>query len=97
MKSNVLFLCTGNTARSQMAEAFLRKYAGDRFGVYSAGTEPKPVNPYTVQVMAEVGIDVSQQRSKGVLEFLRKINPLWVIVLCKDAETRCPTRRAPGR
>ena len=58
----VLFLCTGNSARSQMAEAFLRKYGGKQFEAYSAGLEPKGLNPLTVQVMQEVDIDVSGQQ-----------------------------------
>jgi len=57
-RPKVLFLCTGNTARSQMAEAFLKKYAGDRFEAYSAGLEPGLISPYTRQVMEEVGIDM---------------------------------------
>jgi arsenate reductase (thioredoxin) len=62
-KTRVLFLCTGNSARSQMAEAFLRRYAGDRFEVNSAGLEPKDMNPFTVQVMEEIGLDLSDQYS----------------------------------
>ena len=54
-KSNVLFLCTGNSARSQMAEALLRHHAGDRFEVFSAGLEPKGINPYTIRAMNEIG------------------------------------------
>jgi arsenate reductase len=73
-KTKVLFLCTGNSARSQMAEAFLRKYGSDRFEAYSGGLEPKLINPFTVQVMEEVGIDISGQRSKGVSEYLMKVN-----------------------
>ena len=64
----VLFLCTHNTARSQMAEALLRKHAEDRFEVYSAGFESRDINPFTRQVMAEVGIDLGGQYSKGVKE-----------------------------
>ena len=70
----VLFLCTGNSARSQMAEAFLRKYGVDRFESYSAGLEPKGLNPLTVRVMQEVGIDISQQQSKGVGEGIVSIS-----------------------
>lgn len=65
-KSNVLFLCTGNSARSQMAETFLRHHAGDRFEVFSAGLEPKGINPYTIRVMDEIGIDVREQTSDSV-------------------------------
>ena len=65
MTIRVLFLCTGNSARSQMAEAFLRKYGGDKFEAHSAGLEPKGMNPFTIQVMEEAGIDVSDQKSKA--------------------------------
>jgi arsenate reductase len=71
-KQRILFLCTGNSARSQMAEAFLRKYAGDTYEPYSAGLEPKGVNPLTVRVMDEVGIDISGQTSKGIETYLGK-------------------------
>jgi len=87
----VLFLCTGNSARSQMAEAFLRKYAGDRFEAHSAGLEPKGMNPLTIQVMKEAGIDVSGQRSKGISEYLGKVLFQYLITVCDDAEKNCPT------
>lgn len=87
----VLFLCTGNSARSQMAEAFLRKYAGDYFDVYSAGLEPKGINPYTIQVMQELGFDLSTQSSKHVREYLGKVNFSYLITVCDDAEKNCPT------
>ena len=89
-KTKVLFLCTGNSARSQMAEAFLRKYAGDHFDVYSAGLEPKGINPFTVQVLNEVGIDISMQRSKDVAEYLGRVNFGYVITVCSNAEANCP-------
>lgn len=91
MKTRVLFLCTGNSARSQMAEAFLRKYAGDRFEVHSAGLEPKGINPYTIRVMEEVGIDLSGHRSKGVNEYLGKVLFHYLITVCDDADKNCPT------
>jgi arsenate reductase len=94
-KPVVLFLCTGNTARSQMAEAFLKKYAGDRFEVLSAGYEPKDINPYTTQVMAEVGLDISDQHSKSVIEFLGKIDVRYLIIVCEKAEQTCP-KAFPG-
>ena len=90
-KQRVIFLCTGNSARSQMAEAFLRKTAGDRFEVYSAGLTPKGINPLTIQVMEEKGFDLSGQRSKGVKEYLGKVLIQTLITLCDDAEKNCPT------
>jgi arsenate reductase len=91
MSTRVLFLCTGNSARSQMAEAFLRKYAGDRFEAHSAGLEPKGVNPFTIQVMQEVGIDISDQTSKGVNAYLGKVLFQYLITVCDDADKNCPT------
>jgi protein-tyrosine-phosphatase len=70
LKPKVLFLCTGNSARSQMAEAFLRDMAGDRFEALSAGITPRGLHPLAVEVMREIGIDISQQQSKDVREFL---------------------------
>ena len=64
-RMRVLFLCTGNSARSQMAEAFLRKYGGDRFEVHSAGLDPQGINPLTIQVMHEKGYNLSQPHIKG--------------------------------
>ena len=90
-QARVLFLCTGNSARSQMAEAFLRKYAGDRFEAHSAGLEPKGLNPLTVSVMNEVGIDVSGQESKGVDAYLGKVLFQYLITVCDDADKNCPT------
>lgn len=90
-KPKVLFLCTANSARSQMAEALLRKHAGDRFDVYSAGLQPTQVHPYAMKVMAEIGIDMASQRAKGVGEFLGKMNPAYVIIVCEKARQRCPT------
>lgn len=89
--SKVLFLCTGNSARSQMAEAFLRKYGSEHFEAYSAGLEPKPINPFTIQVMEEVGLDISGQRSKGITEYLGKVLFQYLITVCDDAEKNCPT------
>jgi arsenate reductase len=89
-KTRVLFLCTGNTARSQMAEAFLRKYGGDLFEAYSAGLEPSEINPYVYQVMEEVGLDLSGQRSKSVSEYMGKVHFGYLITVCADAEEKCP-------
>ena len=90
-KIKVLFLCTGNSARSQMAEAFLRKYGGDRFEAYSAGLEPKGMNPFTVQVMDEVGISVRDQVSKDLRVYLGHINFGYLVTVCDHAEKNCPT------
>ena len=89
MKPRVLFLCTGNSARSQMAEAFLRRYAGDHFDVYSAGLEPKGIHPYTRQVMAEVGVDISHHTFKDLKQFLGE-HFGYLITVCDNAEKNCP-------
>jgi protein-tyrosine-phosphatase len=90
-KPVVLFLCTGNSARSQMAEAFLKKYASDRFEVLSAGMDPVGIHPLTIRVMNEVGIDMSGQYSKGVSQFLGKQVVHCAIFVCDRAEKSCPT------
>lgn len=90
-KQRVLFLCTGNSARSQMAEAFLRRYGSDHFEAYSAGLEPKGMNPLTVQVMQEIGYDLSGQRSKGIREFLGAVFIHQLITVCDHAEKNCPS------
>ena len=89
MKPRVLFLCTGNSCRSQMAEGFLRSLAGDRFEVASAGTEPVPVNPSAIEAMSEVGIDISDHESKAVKAFLGQ-HFAYVITVCDRASERCP-------
>jgi arsenate reductase len=89
-KDRVLFLCTHNTARSQMAEAFLREFAGDRFEVFSAGSEPREIDPYVRKVMAEAGLDLSGQRSKSVVEFLGKMSFGYLIIVCEKIEEHCP-------
>jgi len=88
-KKRVLLLCTGNSARSQMAEGLLRHLAGDRFEVFSAGVEPSFVRPQAIAAMNEIGIDVSQHRSKSVDEFLDKQLD-YVITVCDHASQRCP-------
>jgi arsenate reductase (thioredoxin) len=90
-QTRVLFLCTGNSARSQMAEAFLRKYAADRFEAHSAGLEPKSINPLTIKVMEEAGVDMSGHTSKGFEAYLGKVLFQYLITLCDDAEKNCPT------
>jgi len=90
-KTKVLFLCTGNSARSQMAEAFLRKYGDDRFDAYSAGLEPKGINPYTVRVMGEVGLTLDGQFSKSLTEYMGKVHFGYMITVCADADEKCPS------
>jgi arsenate reductase (thioredoxin) len=87
----VLFLCTGNSARSQMAEAILRRYGSDLFEVHSAGLKPWAINPFTYTVMAELGYDLNGQRSKGVDEYLARVLFQYVITVCDDADRNCPT------
>src|SRR3972149_6732087 len=89
-KARVLFLCTGNSARSQMAEAFLRKHGGDQYDTYSAGIEPKGINAYIERVMEEAGVSLSGQYSKHVKEYMGKIHLAYVITLCDEAEKSCP-------
>ena len=90
-KPKVIFLCTGNSARSQMAEGLLRALAGEQFEVFSAGTEPKgSILPEVQEAMREVGIDISSQWSKSVMEYLGKVNFGYVITVCADAEENCP-------
>lgn len=88
-KPSVLFLCTGNSARSQMAEGLLRQLAGDRFEVVSAGTQPAGLNPRAIEVMGEIGIDLSGHQSKNVSQFLgRRFS--FVITVCDKAKETCP-------
>ena len=88
--TRVLVLCTHNSARSQMAEGWLRRHAGERFNVFSAGFEPKGINPYTVRVMEERGFDLSNQRSKSVGEYLGRDYFIYAITVCDSAEQNCP-------
>ena len=90
IKSTVLFLCTGNSRRTQMAEGILRALAGDRFDVMSAGSEETPLDPDAVAVMREVGVDISRQQSKAVNRFLgRRFS--YVVSLCdREKERTCP-------
>lgn len=90
-KTRVIFLCTGNSARSQMAEAFLRHYGGERYDAYSAGLEPKGINPYTLRVMEEIGFSMEGSSSKGVEVFLGKMLFQYLITVCDSAEKNCPT------
>jgi arsenate reductase len=88
-KRRTLILCTGNSARSQMAEGLLRHDAGDRFEVFSAGTRPSQVRPEAIAAMLELGIDISGQRSKSVDEFAGQ--PFdYVLTVCDNAKESCP-------
>jgi arsenate reductase len=88
-KSSVLFLCTGNSARSQMAEGLLRHLGGGKYEVVSAGLDPKGVHPLAIEAMREIDIDISAQTSKHVTEFLGR--PFtYVITVCDSAKERCP-------
>ena len=89
LKEKVLFICTHNSARSQMAEGFLNALYGDRYEGSSAGIEPAQVNPYAIKVMAEIGIDISKHRSKSVEDFRGK-NFDYVVTVCDHAKEVCP-------
>jgi arsenate reductase len=88
-KKNVLFLCTGNSARSQMAEGLLKHCAGESFDVASAGVSPTRVRPEAIEVMREIGIDISNHRSKSVDEYLG-LGFDYVITVCDNANEQCP-------
>ena len=88
-KKRVLFLCTGNSCRSQMAEGFLRHIAGDKFEVYSAGVKPTQINSLAIKVMAEAGVDISKHRSKSAMEFIGESLD-YVITVCDNAKQTCP-------
>ena len=91
-KTKVIFICTHNSARSQMAEAFLTKYAGDHFEVYSAGYNPQPIHPYTLKVMQELGYDLSKQQPKDLWELAKNQHFGIIITVCKKSEEEdCPT------
>jgi arsenate reductase len=89
MRPALLVLCTGNSARSQMAEGLFRHLLGHRFDVHSAGTHPSFVRPEAIAVMAELGIDLSGHRSKSVDEFLAR-DFAWVVTVCDNARENCP-------
>lgn len=88
-KQRVLILCTGNSARSQMAEGLLRHDAGDRFEVFSAGTRPSQVRPEAIAVMRELAIDISGHRSKSIDEFRDQAFD-YVLTVCDNAKESCP-------
>ena len=88
-KKRVLILCTGNSARSQMAEGLLKRDGGDLFEVESAGVEPSSIRPEAIQAMNEIGIDISEHRSKSVDEFIgQKFD--YIITVCDNAKETCP-------
>ena len=89
MKKRVLFLCTGNSCRSQMAEGLINHDFGDRIAAFSAGTEPHGLNPKAVQVMQEIGMDISHHRSQHLDDFADQHFD-YVITLCGDANEKCP-------
>ena len=96
-KKRVLFVCVHNSARSQIAEAFLKKYSGDRFEVESAGLEPGKLNTLAVEVMKEVGIDISQNKTKSVFDFYKQGKQYdYVITVCDESQSgACPV--FPGK
>jgi len=96
MRKRVLILCTGNSARSQMAEGLLRDLAGDQFEVFSAGTIASFVRPQALAVMNEIGIDISAHKSKSVDEFLKDEFD-YVITVCDHANQRCPVFSGPAK
>lgn len=90
-KLSVLFLCSHNSARSQMAEALLRHYGGDRFEVYSAGLEPSQINPFTIKVIEEMGLTTEGQYAKNLLDYFGgKFHFTYLITVCSSAEEKCP-------
>jgi arsenate reductase len=95
-QKRVLILCTGNSARSQMAEGLLRAMAGDRFDVASAGVAPSSVRPEAIEVMREIGIDISSHRSKSVDEFTDEQFD-YVITVCDNAREQCPVFPAQAK
>lgn len=96
-KKRVLFLCTGNAARSQIAEALLKQIDGGHFDVFSAGLEPKGVHPFTVTVLDEIGINWQQARSKSLTEFIGNMEFDFLITVCGNADERCPIFPGMGR
>lgn len=89
MKKRVLFVCTQNSSRSQMAEGLLRNLYPDRYEVYSAGTDPYRVNPFAIKAMQQVGVDISSHYSKSVDEFAG-LNFDFVVTVCDNARETCP-------
>jgi arsenate reductase (thioredoxin) len=98
-KQKVLFICVHNSARSQMAEAFLKKYGGDRFEVESAGLEPGTLNPVVVEAMQEIGLDISQNKTKSAFDFYRQGKQYdYIITVCDESQSSaCPIFPGKGQ
>ncbi|MCU0499321.1 MAG: arsenate reductase ArsC [Anaerolineae bacterium] len=97
MAHKVIFLCTGNSARSQMAEAFLKRDGQGQYEVHSAGLQPRDIHPLTIRVMNEIGIDLSEHRSKSVKEYMGRFEFDDAIIVCRSAEENCPTISADAK
>jgi len=95
-KKKVLFLCTGNSARSQMAEALLRMHGSHHFEIYSAGLEPRGIHPITIRVMGDLGYDMATHTSKGLDEFVGKHHFNYLITVCDQADEGCPNFPGAG-
>jgi arsenate reductase len=88
-KKNILFICVHNSARSQMAEGLFRHYYGEECNVYSAGADPRGIHHMSIQIMAEIGIDLSKHRSKSLKEF--EGNEMdYVVTVCGEGQVACP-------
>lgn len=96
MKKRILILCTHNSSRSQMAEAIINSLYSDKFQAYSAGTQPSMVNPFAIKVMSEIGIDLSNHRSKDVKEF-KGWSFDYVVTVCDQALEACPFFPGAGK
>jgi len=96
MKEKVLFVCTHNSARSQMAEGLMNALPGDRYEAFSAGTEPSHVNPHAIKSLSEIDIDISSNRSKDIHEF-KGVKFDYVITVCDNAKERCPVFPRRGK
>lgn len=88
-KKKVFFICTHNSARSQMAEGIMNSLYGDKFVAFSAGTEPRSINPFAMEALKEIGIDISHHRSKSIDEFKGE-NFDYVVTVCDNAKEKCP-------
>ncbi|TFG09674.1 arsenate reductase ArsC [Candidatus Heimdallarchaeota archaeon] len=95
-KPKVIFICSHNSARSQIAEAFLRNYANNHFEVYSAGLESTRINRYTIKVMEELNYDLSEQYSKALSDFIGHVHFGIMITVCDQADEKCPTMPGIG-